>query len=634
MAVLVVVVIILMISELGTSQSNNVNSSNIRLSCGSNTAMSSSSFFGNLNSTIDQLRARLSNNGVYYARAQNLRNEDSVYGLAQCRNYLSTENCVACFDVAVSAVESCSSANGANVFLDDCFLRIDLLESIQAAVLVGESSAEPGLEVFDLGKAEQLLIIIGFKFHGGDEITKVVKYENFDEFYDNPQTTMDVGVAPTGICGNQSTSQPIAFNRTVEELLSDIQIATPRTSNFYVASTRQVSSSNRTIYAVAQCIENTTQDICQNCLETAGSSKLGVIVGATVGVGIFLLISASSFWYKLRKKSKKDEDASELQGVKKFRYEDLQSATHNFSEEYRVGKGGYGEVFKAIVDDENVVAVKKLHVTYGKATTEFNNEVQLISNVRHRNLLRLLGWSNNGPELLIVLEYMPQGSLDNFLWGEKRGTLNWRQRFVIIFGIARGLAHLHEEFHVKIIHRDIKSSNILLDDCFQPKIADFGLARFQPEDQSHVSTRFAGTLGYTAPEYVTRGRLSEKVDTYSFGIVTLEIISGRRCTDVKLNGIDSLYLLEQAWQLYEKEIHIELIDEEIDQNDYEIEHVTKIIEIALMCTQSPAALRPSMSEVVLMLSVGQSLGRKQLTRPTFNHPDRRVHVDTKGLQKM
>ncbi|KAI3747605.1 hypothetical protein L6452_10119 [Arctium lappa] len=632
MAVLLVVVVsILMMSEFGTSQSNNNSTSStpIRLSCGSNAAMSSSSFFSNLNSTIDQLRSQLLNNGVYYARAQNLRNEDSVYGLAQCRNYLSTAHCVACFDVAVSAVESCSSVNGANVFLDDCFLR----------------------------------------------------YENFNEFYDNPQTTMDVGVAPTGICGNHSASQPTSFNQTVEELLSDIQIATPRTSNLYVASTRQVSSSNATIYAIAQCVENTTQAICQNCLDTAynnlysclpsmegrtidlgcfmrysetpffqdnqttniipflhqgGSSKLSIIVGASVGVGIFLLILASSFWYKLRKKPKKDEDASQFQGVKNYRYEDLQSATHNFSEEHRVGKGGYGEVFKAIIDDENVVAVKKLHVSYGKAITEFNNEAQLISNVRHRNLLQVLGWSNNGPELLLVLEYMPQGSLDKFLWGEKRGTLNWRQRFDIIFGIARGLAHLHEEFHVKIIHRDIKSNNILLDDYFQPKIADFGLARFQPEDQSHVSTRFAGTLGYTAPEYATRGHLTEKVDTYSFGIVALEIISGRRCTEVKFDGLDndSNYLLEQAWQLYEKEIHIELIDEALDQNDYEEEHVMKIIEIALMCTQSPVTLRPSMSEVVLMLSIGHSLGRKQITRPTFIHPERRVHVETKGLQKM
>nr|GEU78163.1 cysteine-rich receptor-like protein kinase 2 [Tanacetum cinerariifolium] len=565
MAVLVVVAIVLMISELGTSQLNN-NSTNIntpiRLSCGSNPAMSSSSFISNLNSTIAQLRSHLSNNGVYFARAQNLRNGDSVYGLAQCRNYLSTVQCLACYDAAVSAVETCSSVNGAHVFLDNCFLR----------------------------------------------------YENFDEYYDNPQTTMDVGTAPAPICGSHSSSQPTNFNQTLEELLSGIQDATPRTSNFYVASTRQVSNENATIYAIAQCVENTSQAICQNCMNTAnnilysclpmtegrtidlgcfmrysetpffqdnqttsivpystkgGSRRLGMIIGASIGVAIVLFILALSLWYKSRKRPKADEENSQFHGVKNYRYSDLQSATHDFSEEYRIGKGGYGEVFKAIVDNENVVAVKKLHVLHG--------------------------WSTNGSELLLVLEYMPQGSLDKFLWGEKRGTLNWKQRFDIIFGIAR----------------------------------DFGLARFQPEDKSHVSTRFAGTLGYTAPEYATYGHLSEKVDTYSFGIVALEIISGRRCTDVSFDGYSNHYLLQQAWEMYEKEIHIQLIDESLDPMESEKEQVMKITEIALMCTQSPVNIRPAMSEVLIMLSSGPSLKREQITRPTFIDPDKRFRLEIK-----
>nr|KAJ0218571.1 hypothetical protein LSAT_V11C300127450 [Lactuca sativa] len=148
----------------------------------------------------------------------------------------------------------------------------------------------------------------------------------------------------------------------------------------------------------------------------------------------------------------------------------------------------------ATIDNKNVVAVKKLLVRHGIARLEFDNEVKLMSSVRLGNLVLVLGWSSEGPELLLVLEYMPNGSLDKFLWGEAKGRWNWKQRFNIIFGIARGLAHLHHEFHVKIIHRDIKSANILIDDDFQPKIADFGLARFQVEGQSHVSTKFAGTL--------------------------------------------------------------------------------------------------------------------------------------------
>ncbi|KAI7741648.1 hypothetical protein M8C21_003656, partial [Ambrosia artemisiifolia] len=319
--------------------------------------------------------------------------------------------------------------------------------------------------------------------------------------------------------------------------------------------------------------------------------------------------------------------AEDLKGTLNYNYKDLLLATNNFSEENILGKGGFGEVFKAIIDDKNVVAVKKLQVKDVRTKEEFENEVKLISNIHHRNLLRLLGWSSEGSDLFLVLEYMANGSLDRFLWGAKKGTLDWNQRYEIILGIAKGLAHLHSECHVKIIHRDIKSSNILLSDDFKAKIADFGLARFQPEDETHVNTKFAGTLGYAAPEYVLHGALSDKVDTYSFGIVILEIISGQRSTDVNSDRPSMEYLLEHAWKLYEKKIHKTLIDETLDLNQYQQEHAMKITEIALLCTQSPASNRPTMSEVVLMLQENQSLGKTQLTRPNFIHnQDRRIHI--------
>ncbi|KAK9062119.1 hypothetical protein SSX86_019304 [Deinandra increscens subsp. villosa] len=563
MSVLVVVMITLVVTELGVAQPSNNETTNantpLGIFCGSNDAMSAAIFFRHLNSTFSQLRSRLSNFGVYYATAQSLESGDAVYGLAQCRNYLLSTECLACFDAAVSAVESCGSANGAHVYLDNCFLN-----------------------------------------------------------------KKDVDVPE--ICSNESTSQPVtAFSQAVKELLSDIRVATPRTSNFYIASTRQVTSSNATIYAIAQCVENASKAICKNCLSTAyknlynclpsvegrainvacfmrysefsffqnnqtinlihflGSSiKSDIIIEVSSSAGLVLLILALFLWFRRWRKPKDVE--KESQGIRCYCYEDLKLATNNFSEEYLIGKGGFGEVFKAIIDNGIVVAVKKLHDGF-RAKKEFENEGNHNSNVRHRNLILQLGWCTDGPELLLVLEYMPQGSLDKLLWGEKKGTLNWRQRSDIILGIARGLVHLHEEFHFKIIHRDIKSSNILLDNDFQPKIADFGLARFIPEDQTHVSTRFAGTMGYTAPEYATRGHLSEKVDTYSFGILALEVISGHSCNDVNYSGLRMEYLLDHAWQLYEKGIHIKLIDEAIDPNEYQEDNLKKIIEIALMCTQ-------------------------------------------------
>ena len=161
----------------------------------------------------------------------------------------------------------------------------------------------------------------------------------------------------------------------------------------------------------------------------------------------------------------------------------------------KIGEGGFGDVFKGLLKNGKIVTVKRLIVMQtSRVKEDFESEVKLISNVQHRNLVRLLGCSRKGSECLLVYEYMANSSLDKFLYGERRGTLNWKQRFNIIVGMARGLAYLHEEFHVCIIHRDIKSSNVLLDDDFQPKIADFGLARLLPDDHSHLSTRFAGTL--------------------------------------------------------------------------------------------------------------------------------------------
>ncbi|XP_028783151.1 cold-responsive protein kinase 1-like isoform X3 [Neltuma alba] len=295
--------------------------------------------------------------------------------------------------------------------------------------------------------------------------------------------------------------------------------------------------------------------------------------------------------------------ATMLKGLISYNYKDLKFATQNFSEETKLGEGGFGAVYKGTLRDGKVVAVKKLTLLHSKKIEEdFLSEVMLISDAHHPNLIQLLGWCSKGRDRILVYEYMKNNSLDRFIFGEKKGHLNWEQRYAIILGIARGLTYLHEQFQVRIIHRDIKTNNILLDDDLQPKIADFGLARFLPEDKSHLSTKFVGTLGYTAPEYAIHGQLSEKVDIYSFGIVLLEIITGQKSKAFKDHGdAEDEFLLPKAWKLYERGIHIELVDDTLDPNDYNAEEVKKIIEIGLLCTQASAELRPSMSEVIVLL---------------------------------
>ncbi|KAL1332313.1 cysteine-rich receptor-like protein kinase 43 isoform X3 [Arachis hypogaea] len=542
----------------------------------------------NVNGTVSTMRGEITGSGKYFGTSQETRGEVATYALFQCRDYLSQSDCVACFDAAAVQNRNCSDgSNGARVTFDGCFLRYDS-----------------------------------------------------DMFYDKTTEPGNDGV----LCGSMPTSETATtFGATVTQALKNLQLATPRIKGFFAATKTLVASGGGSVYAVAQCVETATESSCLDCLtfgfvnlksncipniDGGSSNKWGIIGGVGGGIALFVIISIALFvWYK-RSNNKKEEvhrgdilGATELKGPINYSYNDLKAATENFSENNKLGEGGFGDVYKGILENGKVVAVKKLILSQSKKMKDdFETEVKLISNVHHRNLLRLLGCCNKGQERILVYEYMANKSLDKFLFGDKKGFLNWRQRFDIIIGTARGLTYLHEEFHVSIIHRDIKTSNILLDDEFQPKIADFGLARLLPRDQSHLSTRFAGTMGYTAPEYAIHGQLSEKTDVYSYGIVVLEIISGKKCTEVKI-GIDNgqEYLLQQAWKLYEQGRHIELVDESINPNEYDKEEVKKIIEIALLCTQASATMRPAMSKVVILLSSNNKglFENIQPSMPTF-----------------
>nr|XP_043629242.1 cysteine-rich receptor-like protein kinase 2 isoform X2 [Erigeron canadensis] len=604
------VVMVLVTNNAESQPTAERNSTLMFFQCTRNYYLNEESYITNLNATLTKLRSQLTTSSNAEAH---ITDGDAVWGIAWCRGYLSVPECLDCFDYAVGQLKTCGSGNVAHVIYNDCNVRYESY--------------------------------------------------NFIPGYSNR--------ASRALCDNVTSLQPTEFRTAADKLLLDLQIAAPRTPNFYAASTRQIADGNATVYAFAQCFQN--QTVCSECLKSTSSAlhdclpgisgrgmdngcfmrysstpffqqnqtmdltsllwndsinKRSIIWGVVGGLSFLLLVIAFLLWrFRLRMANRSQQDTPEQVGAAvNYNYKHLQLATNNFSEENILGKGGYGEVFKATFDDQKVVAVKKLNVGFAGAKVEFENEILLISNIHHRNLLRLLGWSSEESNLLLVLEFMPNGSLDTFLWGSKKGTLNWNQRYDIILGIAKGLAHLHGEFHVKIIHRDIKSSNILLDDDFQPKIADFGLARFQAADQSHITTKFAGTLGYTAPEYALRGALSDKVDTFSFGIVVLEIISGRRCTDVEFNGMSTNGLLDHAWKLYENKEYMNLVDETMDSNQYEDKKVMEITEIALLCTQAAVSKRPNMAEVVWMLSNHPSFGDRQLIRPNFIDHNRKVHI--------
>ncbi|XP_059068937.1 probable serine/threonine-protein kinase PBL21 [Cryptomeria japonica] len=502
---------------------------------------------------------------------------DSVYVLAQCRKDKSSADCVNCIKVAENQIRNCSGVS-AKAYYDGCYLRY---ESIYFYDLYTDSTNKP-------------------------------------------------------LCGDVDAANSDLISATGRSLISDLCTATPQIKDYFAAQTRN-GPSNTTIYGLAFCVRSLEEDSCKSCLNIAqgninkcfpNSEGRAIDAGcylryssepffpsnATVDLVPFLPtveVSSVLFSREVAEFSKFDntlccgradiEGATDLRGPEDFEFKILKKATNNFDQANKLGQGGFGEVFKGTLKNGKVVAVKKLTLGHSaRAISEFESEVKLISNVHHRNLVRLLGCCRQGQERLLIYEYMPNSSLDRILFGKKRRLLSWKERFNIILGTARGLAYLHEEFHVCIIHRDIKSSNILLDHNFQAKIADFGLARLLPNDKSHVSTRVAGTLGYTAPEYASHGQLTEKADTYSFGVVVLEIVSGRKSIDFKQQP-DMEYLLQWVRSLYEANNVLEVVENEKEMEGYNEEEVLRVINLALLCIQDSARHRPSMSEVVTTL---------------------------------
>ncbi|XP_071924714.1 probable leucine-rich repeat receptor-like serine/threonine-protein kinase At3g14840, partial [Coffea arabica] len=332
--------------------------------------------------------------------------------------------------------------------------------------------------------------------------------------------------------------------------------------------------------------------------------SVGAIVGIVLAVLVIISVALAILWWKfgpqLRQTMQLDFRSLDLQ-TGSFALRQIKYATNNFDSANIIGRGGFGSVYKGILPDGTVIAVKQLSSKSNQGNREFLNEIGMISALQHPNLIKLYGCCIEGNQLLVVYEYMENNSLARALFGpeEQQLELNWPTRRKICLGIARGLAFLHEESRLKIVHRDIKATNVLIDKELNPKISDFGLARLHEEDDTHISTRVAGTFGYMAPEYAMRGYLTDEADVYSFGVVLLEIVSGKSNTGFKPKE-ECFNLLGLAHLLKEEMKLMELVDSRLgtDINEREI---MLTIEIALLCTSISPAARPSMSTVVSML---------------------------------
>ncbi|XP_022142345.1 G-type lectin S-receptor-like serine/threonine-protein kinase B120 [Momordica charantia] len=397
-------------------------------------------------------------------------------------------------------------------------------------------------------------------------------------------------------------------------------------------------------------------------VDSGSRLSVGVIVSICLGGAAAIAVLALLLW-KFRGKSKGSPDASANQTQSKtevpmfdlsksrefsadlsgpyelgiegeqlsgpdlpmFNFNCVATATDNFSEENKLGQGGFGPVYKGKLPSGQEIAVKRLSVRSGQGLEEFKNEIILIGKLQHRNLVRLLGYCIQGEDKMLLYEYMPNKSLDWFLFDPiKQALLDWRVRLSIIEGIARGLLYLHRDSRLLIIHRDLKASNILLDEDMNPKISDFGMARIFGGNQNEATNtiRVVGTYGYMAPEYAMEGLFSVKSDVYSFGVLLLEIICGRRNTSFRTT--EYLTLIGYAWNLWNEGRAIELLDPSIRDSSPENE-VMKCIHVAMLCVQDSPAFRPTLQTLVLMLE-SESTSLPQPRQPTYTST--RASIDT------
>ncbi|AEE33828.1 S-locus lectin protein kinase family protein [Arabidopsis thaliana] len=362
--------------------------------------------------------------------------------------------------------------------------------------------------------------------------------------------------------------------------------------------------------------------------ELAGSNRVKIIVASIVSISVFMILVFASYWYWRYKAKQNDSNPIPLetsqdawreqlkpQDVNFFDMQTILTITNNFSMENKLGQGGFGPVYKGNLQDGKEIAIKRLSSTSGQGLEEFMNEIILISKLQHRNLVRLLGCCIEGEEKLLIYEFMANKSLNTFIFDStKKLELDWPKRFEIIQGIACGLLYLHRDSCLRVVHRDMKVSNILLDEEMNPKISDFGLARMFQGTQHQANTRrVVGTLGYMSPEYAWTGMFSEKSDIYAFGVLLLEIITGKRISSFTI-GEEGKTLLEFAWDSWCESGGSDLLDQDISSSGSESE-VARCVQIGLLCIQQQAGDRPNIAQVMSMLTTTMDLPKPK--QPVF-----------------
>eukprot|EP00253_Pinus_taeda_P015957 PITA_15957 len=607
---------------------------------GENEFSSGSAFQRNLNNVLNSLVGKVSSSGFNTLSVDEKQNSNStVYGLVQCRGDLGSSDCKLCAATAkANLLQDCYNTSGF-IYLAGCFLRYNSFNFYNNIsynslnkIKCGSGTAT-GFDQFSADTQTQLRKTA----HKAAESPKLFAADVVDDVI-SPSYKIYSMAQCIGEMSRESCNACLAFCETgifAENVCNEGTLGARylslnchlRFETFPFLNVSFLSPAPAPFLSPAPAPR-------PRPLPLSSGGKRSNVLQITLGIvapvlGSIALISFCKWKHVSRRKRLEQiyrtpgpeiSLGGEIKPIENleliFKYDILREATSNFKEENKLGQGGFGSVFKGNLPDGRVVAVKRLNMGSNQGHAEFLNEANLITCIQHRNLVKLLGCSFESSERLLVYEYLPNSSLDKILFDTtKHHLLNWHQRYEIIVGTARGLAYLHEESEIRIIHRDIKASNILLDSKLRPKIADFGLAKFFTEDLTHVTTGIAGTIGYMAPEYALRGQLTEKADVFGFGVLLLEIISGRK------NRIlaEEEFLIGGAWRLYKAEKALEIMDPTLE-GSYSWEEGIRVIKIGLLCTQAVPTLRPSMSRVVSMLT-SEKENVASPTRPTLTDLD-------------
>ncbi|KAJ3674887.1 hypothetical protein LUZ60_005503 [Juncus effusus] len=592
--------------------------------CSSTEYEEGTTYESNLSNLLSSLYQNAMNHSAFYDTSFGSA-PNEIYGLAMCFVDSSPADCASCLQYAsYNTTQPCPASKTADIFYDNCLFRYSnqnftselstVLNIANKATCfyndknVTNSTAAKNSVTQLMGNLRKIAsnssqkfasgMTNGTNFTGLVQCARDLSSEDCDKCIANAFNYMS-------LCSNNWTSQGMR--------IIDLSCYVRYESYLFNATAfpRLLNSSLPPIPSV-----------------NGGRSKSKLVVAVTISVSAALIILIAVgilFWKRRQKLHKKreheqspvfvqDNAESTLEYIlhpnveyQVFDLTTLQNATENFSDTNKLGRGGFGTVYKGLLPDGKEIAVKRLSGNSTQGIRELKNEVNLLAKLKHKNLVLLYGCCIQKEEKLLCYEYVTNGSLDKILFakdGSKNVELDWRSRYRLIEGIGRGLFYLHEESRLKIVHRDLKGSNILLDKDMNPKISDFGLARFFEEDQTHKETSIvAGTFGYMAPEYVLHGNYSIKADVYSFGVLLLEIVTGKR--NSSFSGSSRISnVISYALQHWSSETINQLKDPKIE--DIYLEEVKKCVHIALLCVQDKPMDRPNMEAVNLMLSGGYS----------------------------